>query len=142
MPSSFCVRNRSSHPCLLLHSTHPKPQQLYGGDATIPRPRRWVLQLQERADFFDKIRKRRHRIGDGDDGDDEQWISHQYHGVVESNASKCIVLGVSQPSETAGAMMSSIPSSQTLTPTHSRISYLRPALQIRLLIHGRGRKFH
>ena len=93
-------------------STHPKPQQLYGGDATIPRPRRWVLQLQERADFFDKIRKRRHRIGDGDDGDDEQWISHQYHGVVELNASKCILLGVSPPSKTADAIMSSIPSSQ------------------------------
>lgn len=63
-----------------------------------PRPRRWVLQ--EKAEFFDRIRKRKQRgsAGTGGDDDDEQGISNQYHGVVESNASKYVILSVVPPS--------------------------------------------
>ncbi|KAL3764940.1 hypothetical protein ACHAWU_003800 [Discostella pseudostelligera] len=65
-----------------------------------PRPRRWVLQ--EKSEFFDKIRKRRMRTsatgsvasGENDDEEDTNTISNQYHGVVEANASKYVILSV------------------------------------------------
>lgn len=64
------------------------------------RPRRWVLQ--EKAEFFDRIRKRKQRgsAGTGGDDDDEQGISNQYHGVVESNTSKYVILSVAPPTTT------------------------------------------
>jgi len=60
-----------------------------------PRPRRWVLQ--EKSEFFDRIRKRKQRSstpGGGGGDDDGPTISNQYHGVVESNASKYVILSV------------------------------------------------
>ena len=62
------------------------------------RPRRWVLQ--EKSEFFDRIRKRKQRGNagtGGDDDDDEQGISNQYHGVAEANASKYVILSVAPP---------------------------------------------
>jgi len=94
-----------------------------------PRPRRWVLQ--EKAEFFDKIRKRRQRT-DPDQDEDEQGISHQYHGVVESNASKYVLLSVAPPSNTPGTMMSSTPSNQvameqiSIQPNHGFHTFSQP----------------
>lgn len=84
-----------------------------------PRPRRWVLQ--EKAEFFERIRKRRQRAssGGGDDEDDEQGISLQYHGVDESNASKYIMLSVASTLNPAAATMPYTPSSQV---THEQIN--------------------
>ena len=58
------------------------------------RPRRWVVQ--EKAEFFERIRKRKKRSSTGGvaSDDEEQGISNQYHGVEESNASKYVVLSV------------------------------------------------
>ncbi|KAL3815347.1 hypothetical protein ACHAXA_002131 [Cyclostephanos tholiformis] len=58
-----------------------------------PRPRRWVLQ--EKSEFFERIRKRKQRGGNVDDG---PGISNQYHGVVESNSSRYVILGVAPAS--------------------------------------------
>lgn len=78
-----------------------------------PRPRRWVLQ--EKSEFFDKIRKRRMRSsgsvasGDNnnDDEEDSNGISNQYHGVVEANASKYVILSVAPASSSVATTAAS-----------------------------------
>lgn len=95
-----------------------------------PRPRRWVLQ--EKEEFLDRIRKRRQRAtGRGDDDDDEQQISDQYHGVVESNASKYVLLSVA-PTLNTNNSTSSSPSSKVATeqisiqPIHGVHTFSQP----------------
>eukprot|EP00571_Detonula_confervacea_P007614 CAMPEP_0172322470 /NCGR_PEP_ID=MMETSP1058-20130122/45954_1 /TAXON_ID=83371 /ORGANISM="Detonula confervacea, Strain CCMP 353" /LENGTH=724 /DNA_ID=CAMNT_0013038217 /DNA_START=12 /DNA_END=2183 /DNA_ORIENTATION=- len=97
-----------------------------------PRPRRWVLQ--EKAEFFDRIRKRRQRGSTGgDDGEDDvQAISNQYHGVLESNNSKYVLLSVAPTAiKSEGAMVSS-PSSKIATeqiciqPIHGFHTFSQP----------------
>ena len=81
-----------------------------------PRPRRWVVQ--EKAEFYDRIRKRRQRssAGGGDvDDDDIQGKSNQYHGVVEANASKYVILSVASTTTTNDATSHSTPSSKVAT---------------------------
>ena len=82
-----------------------------------PRPRRWVLQ--EKAEFFDRIRKRKQRgsAGTGGDDDDEQGISNQYHGVVESNASKYVILSVAPPSSSSSTTTANAAAASTLPTT-------------------------
>ena len=66
------------------------------------RPRRWVIQ--DKAEFLERFRRRQRNRNSGamgtaemEDATEGGKLSNQYHGVVESNASKYVVLSVAPP---------------------------------------------
>ncbi|KAL3790021.1 hypothetical protein HJC23_011377 [Cyclotella cryptica] len=102
-----------------------------------PRPKRWVLQ--EKAEFFERVaaQRRRKLAGGGEDHDDDEQgrkLSNQYHGVVESNASKYVILSVNPqsaahpPSNAAFSSPSSIVTTEqiTLQPVHGFHTFSQP----------------
>lgn len=126
-PSSESARNRTNN-----NKNKKRRWRRYD-----PRPRRWVLQ--EKSEFFDKIRKRRMRTsatgsvasGTGDDGEEDSngIISNQYHGVVEANASKYVILSVAPSLSSSSPAAAAATTTTTTDATHNN-GMLMPPEQI------------
>lgn len=72
-----------------------------------PRPKRWILQ--EKSEFLQRVAAQRKKKAGlttestSGDEDDSKKLSQQYHGVVESNTSKYVILSV-DPSSVSSAV--------------------------------------
>lgn len=100
-----------------------------------PRPKRWILQ--EKAEFLQRVTQRKKKMAGVESGEEDDTgpnLSNQYHGVVESNASKYVLLSVTPQSSAVSIPSSNNGSSNvvvasesiTLQPIHGFHNFSQP----------------